>query len=359
MMTVKKRLLYAVLLFLPSWLFSWQAYEFCDVGTKAAGLGTAFSAEADDLSALYWNPAALIRQDRLTVEGQFNLLSFSLGTLAKTRRVTLNYIPTLLAVSVPSQGPLYLTVGQYSPFIRNTQSDYSVHGVGPALAWRITPSLSVGGRGMVNLGVNHDDLGYGGSGGVSVLWRSRFVHTSLAYQTPVWLYWPRQGPFDGVSETFPDMLRWSLYLPFERYRVKKKGRKYDFEEVFTYVSLEIWYEGWPHVRYTADTRSLPLPAAVLTSRFNGALGWQFQDPFISGLWRVGLRSRTFFANSETGDEYKQYELSLGLGVFAQKTYRFDFAIQDTYLLSYMLPANRQNLALYVSVRALWREQFSR
>ncbi|MGQ9631245.1 MAG: hypothetical protein ACUVXI_13190 [bacterium] len=45
------------------------AYEVDTVGARAAGMGGAFVAIADDITALYWNPAGLGQLERIQVEG--------------------------------------------------------------------------------------------------------------------------------------------------------------------------------------------------------------------------------------------------------------------------------------------------
>jgi long-chain fatty acid transport protein len=53
--------------------------EVPDLGTRALGRGTAFAARADDLSAFYYNPAGLSKQDGINVLLGVNLININSG----------------------------------------------------------------------------------------------------------------------------------------------------------------------------------------------------------------------------------------------------------------------------------------
>ena len=45
------------------------------VGARASGLGSSFTAIADDISALYWNPGGLFQLKSVTAVGMYYLMS--------------------------------------------------------------------------------------------------------------------------------------------------------------------------------------------------------------------------------------------------------------------------------------------
>ncbi len=57
-----KKFLFAILLFLPCWV--WGSFEELPTGARQAGMGSAFSALADDVYAAYYNPAGLVQLHR-------------------------------------------------------------------------------------------------------------------------------------------------------------------------------------------------------------------------------------------------------------------------------------------------------
>jgi long-chain fatty acid transport protein len=149
-----------------------SAYYFVDAGTRALGRGGAFVAGVDDLSAQYYNNAALIRLKRpqayLNITGVDQYVRFqrkdydSAGTLVTTYDPIENQAPLLVIPSfgVSNSFGLEKTVfafGFYPPYAPDM--DYPVDGAqrytlvdslvwqlyaGPSVAHRFTDWLTVG-----------------------------------------------------------------------------------------------------------------------------------------------------------------------------------------------------------------------
>ncbi len=359
------------LLFAVSSLYSWQAYELYDTGSKGAGLGGAFSAEADDLSAIYWNPAALAYQKKPAIELQFNLLNFTISTLQTGTRASVNYIPSLLAVGLPISDDFKMALGYFTPFNRDfSDLKYVVYSFGPAVSWRLPIKespfnrLYAGLRGSFDLANADEKYGYGGSGAVSLLWMQTAVSIGVTYQSSIFLYWPEKENLVNVSETLPDILRFGVFLPIKRYVISLKKNKNAIEQLsitedYSSLSFELSYEGWPAVRYVGSGGDVSFPESAFKPLLNGAIGYQFQDTIIGGLWRLAVKTKTLYTDSVAGIENRQVLLCLGVGVFAREMFRFDFALQDSTLMSYLFNTNLRYVSFYISVRFLPGTIFSR
>lgn len=129
---------------------------------RAVGLANAVTAGVDDPSAVYANPAALTEIRGNQILGGLNYINVVNSVTNSDRRSTNkhddNFIPTLFAnYHIPSSD-LTAGIGLYTPFGLATsyaedsftrfgaiRSELKTLYVTPAVAWRVNPSLSVGG----------------------------------------------------------------------------------------------------------------------------------------------------------------------------------------------------------------------
>lgn len=140
----------ATLLALTAFPGSAAAQSFETLGTRAAGMGGAFVAVADDASAVYWNPAGLATSGRL-----FNVsIDFSQGhadlstTAAQTEG---DRTGGLLALATPPLGLSYyrLTTARVRPttsngVLRANLSNLVTHNAGITLVQSIVGRVAVG-----------------------------------------------------------------------------------------------------------------------------------------------------------------------------------------------------------------------
>jgi long-chain fatty acid transport protein len=140
---------------------------------SASSLGNAFAAGAaftDDVSAMWWNPAALSKFNRAQVAGIFNVITPSIkfnndGSLPAANQPLggnggdaggYNYPPAAY-VSVPINPQWVFGVGVNVPFglvteyddgwigrYQGLKSEIKTINVNPALSWQVTPTFSIG-----------------------------------------------------------------------------------------------------------------------------------------------------------------------------------------------------------------------
>lgn len=129
---------------------------------KAVGQGNALTAGVNDPSAVYANPAALSEIEGNQIMGGTQYINVVSGVENSGRnsrnRHDDNFIPTLFANYHLPAAPLTAGIGLYTPFGLATsydensftrfgavRSELRTFYLTPAIAWRVNPSLSVGG----------------------------------------------------------------------------------------------------------------------------------------------------------------------------------------------------------------------
>jgi long-chain fatty acid transport protein len=159
-----------VLLFTASTSFA-AGFRLTEAGAKAMGMGMAFTAQADDPSAIYFNPAGLtqLKGQNLMVGATYLKLNgadftgstpLTGGATASETQKSLDFIiPNAYYTKTTSDGYISYGVGIFSPFglgqeyenkntsiFRNqiTKIDLMTVVVNPTIAFRINEVLSVG-----------------------------------------------------------------------------------------------------------------------------------------------------------------------------------------------------------------------
>ena len=159
-----------ILLFTASTSFA-AGFRLPEAGVKAMGMGFAFTAQADDPSAIYFNPAGLtqLKGQNIMVGvtyvrengGEFTgTTPLTGGATASETQKSLNfYIPNLYYTRTTSDGYIAYGVGVFAPFglgqeyenentsiFRNqvTKIDLQTIVVNPTIAFKINEMLSVG-----------------------------------------------------------------------------------------------------------------------------------------------------------------------------------------------------------------------
>ncbi|MBI2985818.1 MAG: outer membrane protein transport protein [Deltaproteobacteria bacterium] len=129
---------------------------------KAVGQGNAMTAGVNDPSAVYANPAALSEVEGNQIQGGLQYINVVSGVTNSGRKSRNqhddNFIPTLFANYQVPGTDLVMGIGLYTPFGLATsygersftrfgavRSELRTFYLTPAIAWRVNPSLSVGG----------------------------------------------------------------------------------------------------------------------------------------------------------------------------------------------------------------------
>jgi long-chain fatty acid transport protein len=159
-----------VLLFTASTSFA-AGFRLPEAGVKAMGMGFAFTAQADDPSAIYFNPAGLtqLKGQNVMVGGTYvrenggeftGITPLTAGATASETQKSLNFfIPNAYYTRTTNSGNVAYGVGIFAPFglgqeyqDRNasifrtavTKIDLQTVVVNPTIAWKIGDVLSVG-----------------------------------------------------------------------------------------------------------------------------------------------------------------------------------------------------------------------
>jgi len=160
-----------VLLFTASTSFA-AGFRIPEAGAKAMGMGFAFTAQADDPSAIYYNPAGLtqlkgqnvmlgltyVHNDGAEFTGETPLTAGA--TVSETQKTLNHYIPNAYYTRTTNDGNIAYGVGIFSPFglgqeyndknfsvFRNqiTKIELQTVVVNPTISFKINEMLSVGG----------------------------------------------------------------------------------------------------------------------------------------------------------------------------------------------------------------------
>ncbi|MGC8989155.1 MAG: OmpP1/FadL family transporter [Verrucomicrobiia bacterium] len=147
-------------------------FRLPDQDAFAAARGEAFAATADNPSAVYYNPAGITQLEghnvRVGVYGLYIKPSYTSpdGRSFNSDR-DLHAIPQLFYAFSPSDFPLSFGLGLYSPYglssrwpqdtgfrTVSTEGTLTYYTINPAVAWRVTPRLSI----AAGLTVNYAEL---------------------------------------------------------------------------------------------------------------------------------------------------------------------------------------------------------
>jgi long-chain fatty acid transport protein len=131
-------------------------------GSKAVGMGTAFVAVADDPSAIMYNPAGLTQLKGTRTYGGMTLINPSTSYKSPSGRSEDTefqiFFPPHFYISSEGKGDLNFGLGIFSPFgiggrkwdeegltrYSSVESEIGTVTINPAVAYRLTPRLSIG-----------------------------------------------------------------------------------------------------------------------------------------------------------------------------------------------------------------------
>ncbi len=167
---MKKQILCAAAVALLAPSLSWGAgFALFEAGNKSLGMGGAFTAVADDPSAMFWNPAGLAFQIEegnqimagvvfITTEQSFTGTTPFPGNGYRTDQEGQLFFPPHFYWVRPLSDSVNLTIGAHTPFGLGTEweedfagrfiskkADLQVIDLGAQVAWAITENFAIGG----------------------------------------------------------------------------------------------------------------------------------------------------------------------------------------------------------------------
>jgi hypothetical protein len=312
-------------------LFAIGDYDLYPLGAKGIGLGGAFTAVADDLSAFYWNPAGLVRQDKVGVTYLFDS-QFLLGDIRETlsRDFKITYqVPPLIAALFPLRDRLGSVLGISVSAPVQMKFGYGDSGFymvqsGPSFAFVPLPKLSVGAT--FGILTSNKDWGFGLAGQAGVIWAADEKYRfGIVFRSPISFSWEGQGVF--------------IPLVCQAGMSVKLAKK-------TFISVDLEYQDWPSARWIrpgADERVVN-PTGLFRSIIPH-IGLATTESKYGAHLRFGFTARS---ELDVGRLSSMYFLSFGVGARALKNLRFEGALVDGFIFSLLNPGQRPLETLQLS-----------
>lgn len=200
-------------------------------GTQLPGQGArpqtmqAFTAVADDPSAVYYNPAGLTQIKKKTVEAEASLLVPLVryrNTINQTGTNSYRLAPGFgLFAATPTNSDFSFGVGLYAPNARSSDFDTNAAGyflpmdayfvrtdLAPSVAFHLTPDVSFGAEVILSqlvcktntLGLMENSSGEGVSARFGTLWQAtNKLRFGISYMTPEEIHLNGHGYLNGVG----------------------------------------------------------------------------------------------------------------------------------------------------------------
>ncbi len=317
----------------------WEAYNIYRCGGKGLATGGAFTSIANDVSAIYWNPAGLIFTEKITAFYTFDAQLKIPHLLAPSLKVTFK-TPALIGIVFPIKKPNISTLGfaVFTPFQRKTKDEYAMYFFSATGAYRVHPRVSVG----ANIGVAYTtykgDFNYGGIGfrwQIGLLYFiSRRVRAGLNYQFKTTVKW--RGVYYGIwqrKETFPDILQTGVAI-----KIKKN----------IITSIEMEYQNWNSVEYIENYQNYsPSIETGLFKTIHPHIGFLISEYGSGALIRTGLYTDSYV--TDEGKNKTQLVWTIGLNGYAFEIIRVEAAIADAYLMSFLNSSNEKIETIQITV----------
>lgn len=291
-------------------------YDFFPVGTKAIGAGGAFTGQADDLSAISYNPAGLfqLKGGRLTYQLSSVLqVQRLINTQLKLRW---EFFP-LFAVSRPFIENRLSWAFHFNILFKSLSESYSVYVLGGALSWKVNDVVAAGFSGGLAIGRQSEDDNWATGLHIQpgLLFRlSRAVKAGLSFKFPLKLSWGFLRGDKNVDETLPWILRGGV-----AWRARKNL-------IFTF---DLEWIAVQDIAYSVQgvPQDLPYETGLFYS-LHPHLGVQYFHEKLGAWLRGGFMTLT--ATSSSGLN-PQPVLTLGIGAFTSRFFRVDFSLADSLI----------------------------
>jgi len=336
---LKYYLLLAIILFNPIYALSeWRPYDIYRCGAKGIATGGAFTAIADDVSALYFNPAGLVQTTKFSIFYTFDtqLLIESLIQTLKPSLQLAYKVPALIGFVYPFKDKYRTTISlaAYSPFQRKIPYQFAVYKFSPVIAFEITPDLAIGfSPGLIYssyIGISSiGKWGWGLQAGVLYSLKNR-TRIGLNYHSKI-----KVSNYDA-EETYPDILT--------------VGTAFLLTETLI-CSFDIEYQNWNGIKYSNKSTSTNTePKSIENGIFKTVhphLGFTFLEKRSGAHIRTGISTDSWVHDDGTNDT--QLLWSIGLGAYAFKIVKVEAALVDSYITHLILHSNNKIETIQITV----------
>ena len=315
---------------------AWREYDVYRCGSKGIASGGAFTAVADDVSAVYFNPAGLVQLADFsifyTMDSQIKLVRIIDPTIKLTYKV-----PALLGFVYPLKNKRNMVIGFAvdSPFQRKIPTEFDMYKFAPQFSTEIFGNLAVG----INIGFNYatyspaySPQGFGWGYQIGLLYIPvKAFHLGMNYQSKIKINWEYLQGFSNVKETFPDILTIGTGTMIS-------------SKLITTFDLE--YQNWKSIKFIEngiDTAPVDQIENGFFKTIHPHLGFIFLEELSGAHMRTGFYTDSFM--QYIGGELKnktQLLWTIGLGVYALKVLKVEASLTDSYL-TYFINHNNNKI----------------
>lgn len=326
-------------------------FAVTSVGARGTAM-RAFTAVADDGSAIYYNPAGLTQIDKEVAEGGgefiFPAISYTNATNGATVKSTRSAIGGNLFYVKPYQQKWRFGVGVYSPFARLTKyppnvawSNLPLNGfirridIVPTASLLVNEHFSIGMSVVAShlklesdvLGLNEDSDGYGFTGQVGVLWKPiNKIRLGASYRGPETARISGHGTLGGVRSNFTTKLKMpgvlSIGLAFQAHQRLLASIEYNNE---MWSSLKSIVKNYDNPIF--NTRSVTTINANNSANYRAGLAFSAteQDKLYVG-YNYSQAAVPVNNTIPSNPEFNENTYGVGLSHQAEK-YRVDLAYE--------------------------------
>lgn len=298
-------------------------YDFVASGVKAAGLGGAFTALADDAGSIHYNPAGTFQIGRGAFSWQLQSILKIQRLIDTSHKLEWDLIP-LTVLSFPFAGKTMSGSFFIKTFFRSMAESYTVHGTGVSWSWKLNEVAAVGISTGLAVGHQDENWSFGWFVHTGVLLRlSESLKAGIVWHSPIKLHWDELRGDYRVDERLPWLLQGGV-----SWRVTKK----------VIVSFDLEYQGVGAKSYTANGVSYNLPDMTgLFKNIHPHLGVQLLHSATGARLRFGFM--TAATSSSSGVDTRP-AVTAGIGAYTSENFRLDFALQDSLLFDIFTETDR-------------------
>lgn len=321
----------------------WISYDIYRSGAKGIGCGTAFTAIANDPSAIYFNPAGLVQIQNFsifyTLDAQLKIESLG-RTLRPELKITYD-VPALLGFLYPLKENKYNTtfgLTAYSLFQRKIPSEFAVYKFAPVIALEIIHNLAIG-------------LSPG------IVYSSYLGKTSLGS----WGYNLQLGLLYKLKSNFRIGLNY-----YTKTKAKDRLKSLVFPDILnigiaSFISsriiggFDIEYQNWKGISHIEDGEEQAPLSNIKTGLFktiHPKIGLMILEEKTGAHIRTGFFTDTYITYIEKEGVYKhktQLLWSIGLGGYALKIVKVEASLIDSYLMHFINKDNNSIETIQITV----------
>ncbi len=300
---------------------SWRPYDFYKCGAKGLGTGGAFTGIADDVSAVYWNPAGLVQISKPTLFYNMDAQIRIVQIIDTTLKLTYKF-PALLGFVYPLRHNSTVGFSIDTPFQRKIPYKFYVYELSLLYSFPVMRHLYVGIKPSINYGTYGSysgATGWGWSYQIGILYfMSPKLHFGFNYHSKINIKWDNYGEYITLKETFPDFFTTGV-----AYQITRK----------VIMDLDIEYQHWKAISFVADNNDIAPTDNIETGLFKNIhphLGFMFLEERSGAHLRTGLLTDYYIHDDGTGDT--QLLWSIGVGAYAFKIIKFEVSLMDSFLM---------------------------